>query len=572
MGQVVEKRFRAWDTVKIGTDYEEKDHPIHGPSLFYKDVVIAREIVQEYDDGRAWKPADELEKAAPYAGPRWAVSARHPETGLLMDTEDIHGLFENPRFVKNLKDHGQTGRESVRGIMGDLWAFLKYIAPNTVKEMRNGKRQDVSIGFVFTMDENPGTVPEGPLKGESFDYAQRDIFLDHLTFGINSGRCPMPYCGLTADSKIPPTVTENANRILAKTIDRGNMPEVKEDLSLTEINKIIKELKDKLEEKRKEINSLYIKVEALFDEAEEKSRPIYNQIDNVWAEWDEIYDDLLAYREAKILLLTKSALGESIPQETDEEKATRTMAHFGFTVEEWDQQPDNLRAILLDKAPPVQKDPSLDKTRELLLNILVGEDNEKIKAILDTMITLNEESAPELAKDIIRKLTKAQICWSCLDTFIYDYNKAPEDDPWDYDESKYTPEQLSYACSYIKIDSEIHNFGYTGEDLTKEACNLPHHLPGDGESHGGTLVWHGVSAAGAAIMGARGASISGEAADKAKTHLAKHYKEFDKTPPWEEEEDQATAEDLVISVTAEVERSKQLLGDNPLKIAPAKDK
>ena len=73
-------------------------------------------------------------------------------------------------------------------------------------------------------------------------------------------------------------------------------------------------------------------------------------------------------------------------------------------------------------------------------------------------------------------------------------------------------------------------------------------------------------------MGARGASISGEAADKAKTHLAKHYKEFDKTPPWEEEEDQETAEDLVTSVQEEVVRSKQLLGDSQLKIAPAKDK
>lgn len=33
-----------------------------------------------------------------------------------------------------------------------------------------------------------------------------------------------------------------------------------------------------------------------------------------------------------------------------------------------------------------------------------------------------------------------------------------------------------------------------------------------------------------------------------------------------------TVEDRVISVTAEVERSKHLLGDNRLEIAPAKDK
>jgi len=562
MAQEVEKRFRAFDVIKLGMDYEEKDHPIHGPSLFYKDVVIAREIVQEYDDGIAWKPADELEKAAPYAGPRWAVSGRHPETGLLMDIDDIHGLFESPRFVKNLKDHGRTGRENNRGISGNLWAFLKKIPPQTIDDMKKGKRQDVSIGFVFTMDQTPGTVQEGPLKGQSYDYVQREIFIDHLTFGINNGRCPMPYCGIGADTNLPPTVTENANRLLSQMIDRGNMPPVKTDLSLTEINEKIKELKDSLDTKRKNINSLYDQIEALYDEAEEKSKPIYNKIDEAWAEWDEIYDELIAYREAKILLLTKSAAGESMPKETDEEKAARAREYFGFTVDEWDQQAESLRVVLLDKVPELKTPPDIDKTRDLLSEILVSSDKSALKAVLKTTVSLKTDGTPEISDDIYRKLTHAKICWSCLDEFEYDYKKAPEDEPW----------QLSYACAYIEIDGEIHGYGYTGEDLTKGACHLPHHLPGDGKSHGGTLVWRGVSAAGAAIMGARGASITGKAADIAKAHLAKHYKEFDKTPPWEEEKDDTDGEDKAETLKKladnEVERSKRLLVDNRLKYAP----
>jgi hypothetical protein len=56
---------------------------------------------------------------------------------------------------------------------------------------------------------------------------------------------------------------------------------------------------------------------------------------------------------------------------------------------------------------------------------------------------------------------------------------------------------------------------------------LPHHRPSDG-----AVVWNGVRAAMAALMGARG-GVNIPPTDKRKvySHLAAHYKEFDKTPP-----------------------------------------
>jgi hypothetical protein len=56
---------------------------------------------------------------------------------------------------------------------------------------------------------------------------------------------------------------------------------------------------------------------------------------------------------------------------------------------------------------------------------------------------------------------------------------------------------------------------------------LPHHRPSDG-----AVVWNGVRAAMAALMGAIG-GVQIPSADKRKvySHLAAHYKEFDKTPP-----------------------------------------
>lgn len=115
-----------------------------------------------------------------------------------------------------------------------------------------------------------------------------------------------------------------------------------------------------------------------------------------------------------------------------------------------------------------------------------------------------------------------------------EYSKADPETAWTYKEADYNPEQLSHACAVVVVDGEIHSSGYKGEELTKGACKLPHHLPGDGKSHGGKLVWRGVGAAGAALMGARGGvKLSDDAKAKARSHLAAHYREFDKTPPWE---------------------------------------
>jgi len=56
---------------------------------------------------------------------------------------------------------------------------------------------------------------------------------------------------------------------------------------------------------------------------------------------------------------------------------------------------------------------------------------------------------------------------------------------------------------------------------------LPHHRPSDG-----AVVWNGVRAAMATLMGARG-GVDIPAADKRKvySHLAAHYREFEKEPP-----------------------------------------
>jgi len=527
-------RKRAFDQIQLEGKPEQLTHPLWGKVLVFRDVVIAREMVQEYLDGRAWKPAEELEKAAPFAGPRWAISGRHPETGLLMDLDDIHGLIDNPRFVKNLRDHGRTERQNNRGIMVDLYVFKDRVSPNILNEILRGKRLDVSIGFTYIPEESPGVVEDGPLKGETYDYIQRDIFIDHLAFGIPQGRCPMPYCGIGADSV--PSTTENAQSILNSIVRRFPTPE----LTLVELNA-------KIDQKKTELEAIH---EALKTDQVAALEPV----------WFEAYSNLVALREAKLLYLAEKAVEQSKYGPDAEEKA---LEYYNLADDVWTNLSPELRQVLLKRVPGLDE-PSIERARAIFYSYLEPQ-NDQVKAAVELALVGIEEGKPVLANDVYRKFTMAGLCWTCLDKTEGDYSKAPEDTPWDFDPADYTPEQLSYASAYVEIDGEVHEYGYTGEGLTKDACHLPHHEPGDGRSHGGRLVWRGVAAAGAAIMGARGAKITGKAAEVAKAHLEKHYREFEKTPPWEEEEGETEdSKEPLYMVLAEgrreMDRYKEVLG------------
>jgi len=94
--------------------------------------------------------------------------------------------------------------------------------------------------------------------------------------------------------------------------------------------------------------------------------------------------------------------------------------------------------------------------------------------------------------------------------------KATEDESWNFNASEYDVDQLKRACAWF--DSE-------NPDV-KGSYKLPHHRPD------GTVVWHGVSAAMAVLMGGRG-GVDLPAEDKrgVYNHLSKHYADFGKEPP-----------------------------------------
>ena len=180
---------------ETGFDYASIEPEIKAETdeLIVVPAVIAREIVQPYRDRKAYKPAEELEKAAWTAEGRWVTTDHHPDTLLLVRPDDIRGRIQEPRFVKNLMDP-KTQRPCRKGIRADIALFKLKLPPGFVEEIKQGLKKDVSIGFTSEDDETPGEW-----EGQHYDYVQRNIFIDHVAVGVPVGRCPSPLCGLGVD-------------------------------------------------------------------------------------------------------------------------------------------------------------------------------------------------------------------------------------------------------------------------------------------------------------------------------------------------------------------------------------
>lgn len=192
------KQYYQSDSIKLDAErVSEHVDDTFGLTTVFHDVVIASEMVQPYDDGRAWKNRDELEAYSWTVDGAWVIVGGHPTEGIISDRAQVSGRTVNPRYVKNLKDN--TGRPHRAGVRADIEIFNDKVPKETLDDMKNGKLADVSIGFFFSKDDTAGMIEDGPFKGDEYDYVQRNMFHNHTAAGIDNGRCPMPYCGLGAD-------------------------------------------------------------------------------------------------------------------------------------------------------------------------------------------------------------------------------------------------------------------------------------------------------------------------------------------------------------------------------------
>lgn len=150
------------------------------------------------------------------------------------------------------------------------------------------------------------------------------------------------------------------------------------------------------------------------------------------------------------------------------------------------------------------------KAKELLESML--EDLEKEEVVDDA--ESGKDAKEEETKDALEDTLKGVIGYA-------NHGKSPEDDSWDASaEMGKTTDPAVWKKMCTWFDSS--------KPDEKGSYKLPHHK-GDG---GNPSVWRGVSAAMAALMGARGGLDIPDGDRKGVyNHLVKHYEEYGKTPP-----------------------------------------
>jgi hypothetical protein len=172
------RKFRA-DSISLDSDVAITETAEY---LSVEPVTIAREGVFPYDDGRAYKPADELRKGADVA--RTYLAWDHPPLKVITKPAEIKGFAENVHFVKD----GAGSRVKSR-----LTFLKKRLTQDQQELIRSKVRRDVSVGFYYEEDRTPGTW-----GGQQYDYVQKNFVFDHVA-SVDHGRCAYPNCGIGVD-------------------------------------------------------------------------------------------------------------------------------------------------------------------------------------------------------------------------------------------------------------------------------------------------------------------------------------------------------------------------------------
>jgi len=335
-------------------------------------AVIASEIVHQYSDGWAYKPADELEKAMWTASGVPIRALAHPRGSHIDDVEDVNGRVENPVFRKDLIDP-KTKRPCRRGIETDLKFFranapevtagpFKPISDATVESIRKGELRDNSIGFSCNKDYTSGTW-----QGQHYDFVQRKILINHLAAPIPKGRCPAPYCGIAVDSVDEQDMWEvNEESIRSghkssddyegiKTVEitdgikalvgcpKGKMEGDKCSVGMETISFIFDKSKFSMEEAKawfsKHQSKDSAELEAYF------KCPVCQKLDEIGVL--EVGKRLIIAYGTDVMNVIE---GKDQPPKTDVERAKQ---HFGLSDEEWNALSDEEKKALIAKLPPL---------------------------------------------------------------------------------------------------------------------------------------------------------------------------------------------------------------------------
>lgn len=181
-GDSMTEHRKVWfDRVKI--DASSKNLEESDQYLLVKNVVLSRQGIFAYDQGKFFKSADELKAGAWTLEGAWIVAYEHPES-FVFDRDDIRGRSVNVRFD-----------EDKAALVGDL-RFEKTLSDKALLEgIKSGQLREVSPGFSSYDKRLPGTFGD-----EAYEFVQTKYLFNHIAVALVEGRCPSPFCGIALDS------------------------------------------------------------------------------------------------------------------------------------------------------------------------------------------------------------------------------------------------------------------------------------------------------------------------------------------------------------------------------------
>lgn len=151
-------------------------------NIIKKPVIMAREMIQQYENGKVkhFKPYDELKKAI----------AGITEMPIIIEHQDDITERNTVGWVKELR-----ADDEIRGLKGTVYLTESKLPEPVLEHIRKGIVVPVSIGFFSKLGDG------GTWNGQNYDYTQEDIILNHLAIIVNTvARCPTGYCGINLDS------------------------------------------------------------------------------------------------------------------------------------------------------------------------------------------------------------------------------------------------------------------------------------------------------------------------------------------------------------------------------------
>ena len=134
----------------------------------WEQVTIAKEMIQDYNGIKVYKPADSL-RAILEHGENRPITDNHPPGKLITSNSQRKGYIENLTFTDD----------------SELKADMIVTDTKLADEIKSGKKREVSVGFHSKIVDVHGVYND-----VEYDQMQTDMLLDHVA-ALENGRCSL---------------------------------------------------------------------------------------------------------------------------------------------------------------------------------------------------------------------------------------------------------------------------------------------------------------------------------------------------------------------------------------------